>query len=51
MLLSYHRKQLLKPLKCLGEMGPLQSQDWEEASEFVAIVDEWFDLFNAKGAL
>lgn len=35
-------------MKFYGEKGLLLSKDWDDASHFVALVGNWFDVFNSK---
>lgn len=37
-----------KCVKYFGERNMLRCKDWGETSEFIALVDSWFDLFNAR---
>lgn len=35
-------------LKRLGNMNLIESQNWEELSDFIKLVNDWFDIFNSK---
>lgn len=37
-----------KSLQYLGGRGLLKSDNWEETSKFIMLVDSWFDLFNSR---
>lgn len=37
-----------KALEFLGENGKLSARNWKIASEFILLVDRWFDLMNSK---
>lgn len=37
-----------KSLKYFGEKNLLKCKTWQETSEFISLVDLWFDMFNSK---
>lgn len=37
-----------KALQYFGQRGLLKSKNWHETSQFISLVDSWFDLFNSK---
>lgn len=37
-----------KSIEYFGRKGLLKSKDWEDTSNFISLVDAWFDVFNAK---
>ena len=32
----------------LGERKVLKSKNWKETSDFIFLIDEWFDLLNSR---
>lgn len=40
-----------KSIKFFGEQGLLKSKDWQDTSNFIALADAWFDVFNSRAPL
>lgn len=40
-----------KTIKYFGRDGLLKSKDWHDTSEFIQLIDLWFDTFNSRSAI
>lgn len=39
---------IAKSLQYFGQQNLLKSKDWQDTSNFISLVDSWFDLFNSR---